>query len=375
MVTLRHSAVNAFRVRRQMLAPETRGVGRDGLLTATRVCQPAYPGTRWLMARTPEPFDAGLWASLWEEGAIVRGRFVKGNLEFVRREDLHLYLDAFSKHRADELGPIPRRLLSFIERNHPATTDQLASELGSGTAKVRAGISCLSARGLVSEQPRDTWSPTEPGETDASTFTGRQFDARIEVVSRFMANHGPASVQEISDRFAWPVSQVRQIVGAMADGGTLIRCDLDDDPEPRFVRAADVDAIESTPPVEPFVTILDCWDQVARAQKTELERRFGWGSSIPAYWHYILVNGEWMGAFRVHYKTKILWVREMKLTEDIIADEQLTSDVFAEVTRLGPLPIRIEEMNGEPVRSSINRRILESLGYDVGVDAAVFPST
>ena len=373
MLNLKSPNVRSFRARKQMLALETRGRGRDGLLAALAICQPAYTGIGWLRARTLGPIDWEAWQGLWNKGIVCRSRFIRGNLGCVLREDMGLYLHAFSRGLSPTPSDVGSWILSILKRHGTSTTDRIQADLHLTRSAVRKALSDLGLRNLVMETPRDTWALTEweePGVAHASQAKSR---ARAEVVCRFLSTYGPATLREIADRFGWPTTQIQRVVGPLESARTVIPCAVDASSDIRYVRAEDVKRISAARAVQPFVSILDSFDPVVQAQKTELAARYGWGCSIPSWWFYIFVNGEWRGAFRVHYKTKLLWIREMILGKLLLADGSLTREVFQEIRRLEAKPIRIDSMNGTPPHSPMNRRILENQGYCMAEGSCFLP--
>ena len=362
MAVLPEAGVLRFRVLRQMLATETRGCGQTGVLNALRVTQPAYTGLRWLGARMESPGTEG-WHVLWEEGAICRARFLRGTLGCVLREDLDLYLNACAKGMPPLVSNISSKILSILKHEQFATTEELQMRLHVARSQLRQALADLGLMQLVMEAPRDTWMLTVRNGSGAKPGSEEQFRAQAEVIRRFLTTYGPATTREFSDRYGWPMALVSKVLSALVEAGIATQCIIEDISDIRYVCPEDIEHILTAAPLQPFVSILDCWDPLIRAQKTDLARRFGYGCSVPAYWHYILVNGEWLGGFRVHYKKKLLWIREMILDSQIMADDVLASTVFAAIRRLEPHPIRIDEVNGAPASFPANRDILEEHGY------------
>jgi len=67
----------------------------------------------------------------------------------------------------------------------------------------------------------------------------------------------------------------------------------------------------------------------------------------------------------------MFWIEDMYLEEDVIADAQLASEVFKEIRRLSHHPIRIDNLNGVPADTPINREILSEQGCQVEQGAAM----
>jgi hypothetical protein len=348
-----------------MLHPEARGRGREGVLAAVGVGQPVYTGLGWLRART-EPSATKKWHDLWAEVAVVRARFVRGSLGSVLREDLHLYLDAFARDLPTALSSTAHRALAILERG-AVTTDRLQADLGVTRSELRRALSDLGLRGMVMEAPRDTWHLT--GWEGPVPGSERQLRARAEIVRRSLSTYGPATLREVADRFAWPRAQVRRALEFLPDG-TVTQCTVESDPDKRYVCLADIDGVRDAELVQPFVCVLDFADPFVLAQRMHLTQRFGYGAAIPAYWAYVLVTGEWLGALRIHYKTRLLWIEDLYLDEGILADEQLTRMAFEEIRRSEAKPVRIDRLNGVPAHYPINREILSEQGYRVDTGMA-----
>ena len=294
----------------------------------------------------------------------LQGTFFRGTLGCVLREDLGLFLDACAKDLPPLSGGTYQGILSVLRRSESITTEQLRAELRVSRSQLRKALVELGIRHLVMESPKDTWLPINRASGSGAQLeaTG-QLQAQAEVIRRFITVYGPAAMREIADWSSWSTVRVRNAVNILLGSAKVAPCTIDGFPGPRYVCTDDIPRIQRARPIKPFVSILDCFDPLVRAQKTDLEQRFGYGSSIPAFWHYVLVNGEWLGALWTHYRVRLLWIRELFLDNEVIADEFLTREVFDQIRRLTPNPVRVDSLNGTPPHFPINRQILEEQGY------------
>lgn len=360
--------VTDFRMRRQLLAPEVRGEGREGVLQALRVAQPAHAGLRWLKVRIHASAEE-TWNTLWDNRAIVRARLFHGTLGCILREDWDLYSTACASQTFAPLNDLCGSVLSSIERDQSVVIEQLELELNLPRPVLRQALIELGRRQLVLEAPEGVWSLVSP--PDNRQFTSlAQLESRAEVIRRFLKVYGPAAGREIVDWSSWPRAWVERALSALSNNGAVSECTLESSPEVCYFRPEDEQAILEAPRLEPFVSILDCFDPLVRAQKADLKRQFGYGSSIPAYWHYVLVNGGWLGAMQVHWKESFLWICQLFLCEEVTSSPSLAGEVFASIRDLSH-SIRIDNFNGVPASLSSDRDLLEHHGYQVDGDSYI----
>lgn len=305
MLVFSENQVLHYRMRRQMLTPSTQGRGREGTLAALRIVQPAPQGNRWLTARIATSTDQQFW-ELVAEGEVVQARFFRNTLGWVLRDDLSLFLDACAEESYPPLSSTAVKILALFDDAEALTTDEVQAGIHGTRAAVRTALAELGRRQLVVESPKDAWRLTSSMILRLHHGEEHRLRARGEVISRFLADYGPATLRELADWSGWSRRIVQEVVDHLMAVDAVTACQFDASPETRFVREADVEEIMNTRPVEHAITFLACYDPVVRAQQSALRQRYGYGCSIPAFWHYLLVDGAWCGALHIHYKMQFL---------------------------------------------------------------------
>jgi len=365
MISLPMRQVAQFRVRRQMLTSSTKGSGRSGILAALGTVQPAPDGLRWLIARVHDP-DQQRWKQVAEEGEIVKARFFRGNLGWVLHDDLTLHLDACMEKCQPPLGKTAESIQAALSVDESMQTDLLQTTVRTSRANLRKALAELGRNQLIVEGPCDTWRLTSSLISRPRKEESRCIEARGELITRFLANYGPAKLCELADWSGWSPRAVQAAIDPLLASGIAVICQFDNEPQTHFIRQADIEEIAHTCTQEHSLAFLACYDPVVRAQQTELGQRFGYGCSIPAFWHYLLIDGEWQGALRIHYKMKMLWIRDLLLESPVLADPSLLEEVLNAIRNelaFGLNAIRIDWVNGTLADSPMYQALLSDYGY------------
>lgn len=141
-------------------------------------------------------------------------------VRWIATENLALYRDAFAY--AADLNDDDVQLLARLAREEPASHSRIAtsSEIeGRLERLVRSyHVLCLEHRGETVCVGTRSWVPAHI--LDASMS---RFEARRELVARYLRCHGPVTKYEVMERYGLPESQVETILGQLVQEGSVVR--------------------------------------------------------------------------------------------------------------------------------------------------------
>ena len=175
------------------------------LVKATQPVAPFHmsmPGSPPRLVHRTSIDDAELASRLRHSRELVKGRFLRGNVGYVLREDLELYGTAFRKlmTRLDERHEI---ILATLRSTGPLSTRQLREETGVAHKQLLPALHRLQQAFLLYEDQEDDswerpWCLFESewgGEVDLELRP--RMEAVAEVISRFLHTHVFATTAQI----------------------------------------------------------------------------------------------------------------------------------------------------------------------------------
>jgi len=320
-----------YRMRRQHLAPETRGACKEDLLRIIRDIQPIHRSLFSLHARM-DKYDPRWCRELIDKVRLFKGRFIGGNLYYVAIEDMPLYATAF--RAVLNLRPFTRKVLGVIEREGPITKDDMGRLLEVGGRRVYRALTELERAFLIAEVQKEPLDQFKGSIRYPWNLFRREYplvdldaigkDEAIQMVLlRFLYSFGPATITEIASWSEFKQSRVRSLVDSLVSEKRVLSSQIENMEETSFFAAGDKRAIEEAKDSSPFITILSSSDPIVTASKEDLRREFGYGRTISSNYLYIMMNGDFCGAIERHWKEKELWIKNLILESTILDDLDL----------------------------------------------------
>ena len=223
--------------------------------------------------------------------ALIKGRFVGGNLGWIMPEDLELFAAAFAKPLT---RPTPRHeeLLALIERE-PLTIQQMKEETGMLVKEITPALHRLQEAFLIYEDQYD-------GEWDRGwhKFSDMFPDITLEKYTRH------ESLKILLRRFAYrlvcfdakmaksfyklPDKDIKTAIAALVEDGILA------DTQYGYILSEDVSLLKTytaKPPKSVFAMHRN--DMLVKANEHWLKERYT--HSYPDTMYYMLINGEFKG--------------------------------------------------------------------------------
>ena len=278
-------------------------------------------------------FDLSEWYSMRESGELLLGRFVRGRVRYVLREEG----DRYAALRHEEVTDTDRRVLNMIDGMGRATMRQLVAATGMEKDDVKESVMRLDRSLLVIRDfdEREDWgtentyavySPGDPGPEPAR-----------DLVRRAVRAYGPVPVSAMRYLVNIPLDEIERL--AAEEGAVTIS--VGEGQVPMLVMRDEVAALEKVPEQEFPVRVLSLFDPDLGSKWAEISSRYG------DKWIYPLVRGDMVvGALELWEMSGCIEVRAMDLDSPDLLPEALDAiDVMMGFFRMkGTDIVRIREI-------------------------------
>ena len=274
--------------------------------------------------------------------ALVKGRFVGGNLGWIVREDLELFAALYRKP-LDEPTETQLRLLAAIERE-PQTIQTLKEETGLLVKEITPALHRLQEAFLVYEDQYD-------GRWDRGWYRFGEMFPVVDLGRYSRCEALQILLRRFAYRFVWfdaamarsfyrlPAKEIAAALAALCAAGELLAWDGGD------LLTADAAVLEGdVPETERFVCAIHRNDPLYRAEEPRLKALAAKACAGLTYdcdpLQYLLVDGEFAGAAVGHFRNGPYDLNDVVLFDSTDTDrrEEILSAVAA--VNSGKLPQR-----------------------------------
>jgi ATP-dependent Lhr-like helicase len=301
-----------------------------------------------------DDFNIEEWYEMRKTGEIQLGRFVRGKVRFVLKEDA----DRYAAIRVDETAPGDEKVLSIIEGMGTATLRQLVAETGMEKDLVRDSVMRLdrSLRIIRAFNEKEDWGT----ENTYEVYTPDEVegDPAKDLLAKAIRAYGPL-----------PASALRYIIGVPLDvveryapevGARIIS--VGEGQSPMYIMEDEIPALENVREEEYPMRLLSLYDPDLGSKWAEIAARYG------DKWIFPLVKGSAIvGALEIWEMSGVIDIRAMDLDDPATFPEVLVAvDKMMGFYRQKEIDIvRIREVMGvdaERIDGEV-KRVLEESGY------------
>ncbi len=299
-------------------------------------------------------FTLSEWYALRESGELLLGRFVRGKVRYVLREEG----DKYAALRRVDIQPGDRKVLSTIEGLGSATMRQLVSETGMDKDLLKDAISRLDRSLLVirsfdekedwgTENTYSVYEPSDPGE-----------NAVTELLERALRAYGPLPASALRFLVDLPIDEIE----ALARGIGAETISVGEGQTQMLIMSDEIPLLESAPPADQTIRVVTLYDPDIASKWAEIASRYG------DRWIYPLVRGnEICGALELWEMSGCAEIRAMDLNSPELLPEALAAiDRMMGFFRMkGIEVVRIREVLGTDAASLDDEiaGVMESCGY------------
>jgi len=301
-----------------------------------------------------DDFDINEWYRMRATGEIQLGRFVRGKVRFVMRDDA----DRYAAIRSDETSPGDEDLLNIIDGMGMATMRQLVAETKKDKEVVREAIMRLdrSLRVIRAFSEKEDWGTEN---TYAVFYPGEpEGEPARDLVAKAIRAYGPI-----------PAMALRYIVGVPMDYIESIAPDIGakvvmvgDSHTQMYVMEDEVPALENVPEVDYPIRLLSLFDPDLGSKWAEIAARYG------DRWIFPLVRGSTIvGALEIWEMSGVIEIRSMDMDDPSMLKEILgtVDGLMGFYNQKGIDIVRIREILGTDAAEldDEKRKTLEDSGY------------
>ena len=234
-----------------------------------------------------------------ERRAVVKGRFLGGNVGYVLGEDLELYANAFCR-RLSAPGEPQQTVLDALERAETLTPRQIKGETGLLNKQIMPALHRLQGAFLVYEDQIDSdwernWYKFATEWPEIHLDEAKREASIAQVLLRFLQGHVFATLEQLKDWSRLPSRLLKTSVCGMEKNNTIAPRTVEGIGE-GWMRSQDVSLKPRK--ASPSVFMLHRSDVLARSHASELKRRFG-GQEVLQY---LLIDGAFQGAALGHWR-------------------------------------------------------------------------
>jgi len=280
-------------------------------------------------------FDLDRWYSLRESGEIMLGRFVRGKVRFVLKEEGERY----AALRRDETAPEDQEILNMISGMGRATLRQLVAATGKDKDALKESISRLdrSLKVVRTYEDREDWgtenlyTPYEPGIPDG--------DPKTDLLRRAIRAYGPIPSMALRFLVDIPIDEIERIASEIGAKEIMVG----DGHAKMLVMEEEIPRLRNVPELEPGLRLLSLFDPDLGSKWAEISSRYG------DKWIYPLVRGnDVIGAMEIWEMSGCIDVRAMDMDSPELLPQALDAlDRFMGYFRQkGTDIVRIREVLG-----------------------------
>lgn len=284
-------------------------------------------------------FSKERWEEMRASGDILLGRFMRGRVRYVLREDMPMYVSAF---RDNTLSDEERSVLERIREVGGGTSSEIISALGLPKERGRELIERLDRALWLHRifQENEEWSARNVyAYLDCSKVVD---DARKKIVERLIRGRGPIRLADIMSMTGfWDLNleQLAESVGA-------VRIVVGDVSNSMYVMPEELERIDSFGEAFLSTNVVSMLDPFVQYMWAELASRYGEG------WYYPIVqNARVAGMAEIWVMAGCVEVRQLNLNEgtDIDTTLKAVSGLRSFYRQYGLDILRIREINGRSI--------------------------
>jgi len=255
-------------------------------------------------------FDLDEWYSLRESGAIQYGRFVRGKVRFVMKDDA----DKYAAIRVDETTAEDRDLLNVIDGMGKATMRQLVAETGMDKDIVRDSVMRLD-RSLMVIRAFDEKEDWGTENTYAVYRAGvPEGNPAKDLLETAIKAYGPIPAMALRYMVGIPLDAVDALAAEI--GAKIVS--VGDGQTPMYVMPEEIPLIDQAEEQDYPMRILSLFDSDLGSKWAEIAARYG------DRWIYPLVKGSAIkGALEIWEMSGCIEIRSMDMDGPELLQESL----------------------------------------------------
>lgn len=260
-------------------------------------------------------FSLDEWYSMRQSGDLLLGRFMRGKVRYVLKEDG----DRFAVLRHEDVTEEDRKLLETIESMGKATLRDLLRVTGMDKTRLKESVmrldrSLLLVRAFDEKEDwgtENTYCAYHPSETAG--------DARFDLLERTIRAYGPIPANALHYLVGIPMDEIESMSKSI--GASYIS--VGEGQTPMLVMSDEIPELEDVPRDELPIRVCTLWDPNLGSKWAELNARYGDRLMFP------LARGSFIvGAVEMWEMSGCIEIRQMDLNSPDLLAETLDAIEF-----------------------------------------------
>jgi len=301
-----------------------------------------------------DDFDINEWYEMRRTGEIQLGRFVRGKVRFVMKDDAERYASI----RTDETSPGDENLLNVIAGMGMATMRQLVAETGKDKDVVKETIMRLdrSLKIIRAFSEKEDWGT----ENTYAVYHPEKPEGEPakDLVRKAVRAYGPIPAMALRYLVGVPIDYVESIAPEIGAKAIMVG----DGQTPMYVMEDEIPKIDKVPEIDYPIRLLSLFDPDLGSKWAEIAARYG------DRWIFPLVKGSAIvGALEIWEMSGVIEIRSMDMDDPSMLKEILDTvdGLMGFYNQKGTEIVRIREVLGTDAAEldDEKRNVLESSGY------------
>ncbi|MFW6141729.1 MAG: ATP-dependent helicase [Candidatus Saliniplasma sp.] len=264
-----------------------------------------------------EDFSLEKWDEMRESGEILEGRFVRGRVRYVLKEDVPMYVGAYRDRRLNENE---EKVFNVIKNGDAHTLREIKREVDLKNEHIKEIVKELDKNLYIKREYTgdDSWSSRnqyKPIEVDPLP----REKAIKKVIKRFLRGNGPISISDLRYQTRFHGREVDSAVSEMVRDGEAIKVRVGASQRELYILSDELDKLKSAEEDEfDELRIVSKKDPATRSIWTDVYARYGDDWVFP-----LIKRGKMVGAIEKWNMSGCIEIRHIDLDDGELLEDTL----------------------------------------------------
>jgi len=264
-------------------------------------------------------FSLDKWDEMRRSSEIVEGRFVRGRVRYVLKEDVPMYVGAYRDRDLDENE---ERVFNVIKKGDANTLREIKREVNLKNDQIKEIVKELDKNLYLKREYTgdDSWSSRNRYKPIEVEPLPRE-KAMEEVVKRFLKGNGPISISDLRYQTRFHGREVESIISKLIREDKLTKVRVGTSQREMYILSEELDQLKSVKAEDAKqLDIVSKKDPAARSIWTDIYARYGDDWVFP-----VMKNGSMAGAIEKWNMSGCIEIRHIDLDDEDDLEDTLDS--------------------------------------------------
>ncbi len=262
-------------------------------------------------------FDMDSWKKMRNREEIIEGRFLRGRVRYVLKEDLPMLVGAY---RTEELGQEEQEVLEMIKEGKGNSLRELKKLSDLNASRVKEVVKKLDSNLHVIREftGEEGWSTRNVYRyVDVNPLS--QIEARERLLKRLLRAHGPTAISELRYMTSFFRREVESVLSSMVRNGEAVRVRVGPSKRELYLCPNELKSLKGADPGElERLRILTKNDHYAGPLWAEIYARYGDDWIYP-----VIKGGKVIGGLEIWEMSGCVELRHIDLEDESLLGELL----------------------------------------------------